>query len=182
MKTTILALGIVLAPLAAAFGDVDKEELKKLCKAGLSDELILNYVRAKGPLATLSADDVVDLKKAGISDPLLASLIGLAEPPKAKPAPVPASTAQAMAKLMSDPSIVYDGRYFYPRSYFSSDHAAHSSHGIGIAVTSPDPRWSALAVVRYSGFFQQSSYGWGWSVGRAGYRGCGSGGPRACYR
>lgn len=124
-------------------------------------------------MTRLSADDVVDLKKAGLSDGLLTSLLGLAEPPPAAPAPV----SKAMAKLLSDPSVVYDGRYFYPRSYFSSDHTAYSSAGIGIQVATPYVG-SWPADYRFGGWS-----GWhhsrGYSVRTSA---CGWSRPRACYR
>ena len=64
-------LGVLLCLGATAFADVDKEELKKLVRAGLSDDLIIGYVRQKGPLVRLSADDLLELKNAGLSDALL---------------------------------------------------------------------------------------------------------------
>jgi hypothetical protein len=159
-------LGLLLCLGATAFADVDKEELKKLVRAGLSDDLIIGYVRQKGPLVRLSADDVVELKNAGLSDVLLVSLL-----PHQAPAPKPASTDAATAKLLSDPDIVWDGRAFYPRSYFSSDHAAYCSPAIGAVVVNPG--WYATAVIRCS-----RTVRWGPSFAvRTGF-----GGPRYCYR
>ena len=163
MKRINLILGILTALSGAAFADVDKEELKKLFQAGLSDDLILSYARSKGPVAKLSADDVVDLKKAGLSDGLLANLLRLSEP---APAPVPATPSAAVQRLLSDPDIVYDGRYFYPRSYFSSGYSGYSSAAIGVGVTAvyADPTWCA------------PRYGWS-SYSRYGGRS-----SRNCYR
>src|SRR5688572_5035306 len=142
MSRVIRTLAILLCLGSAALADVGKEELKKLSQAGLSDDFIVSYARSKAPLQRFSADDVVELKKAGLSDGLLTRLMDLQEPPSAAPTSgLPSSTAAATAKLLSDPSVVYDGRYFYPRSYFSSDHAAYSSAGIGITVSSPYPGW-----------------------------------------
>jgi len=170
MSRFILTATIHLGIIVAAVADVDKEELKKLFKAGVSDDLIVTYVHSKGPLARLSADDVVDLKKAGLSDGLLSRLIPLADTTPAPAKSKLTSTAQAMEKLLSDPDIVYDGRYFYPRSYFSSDHTAYTSAGIGIVVASVDPLWC-----RYrSGGSYRPTYTFAWTVGRCG--------PRACYR
>jgi hypothetical protein len=159
-----LAILVCLASTAAA--DVGKEELKKLVLAGLSDDLILGYVRHKGPLVRLSADDLLELKKAGLSDGLLVSLL-----PHQAPAPKPASTDAATAKLLADPDIVWDGRAFYPRSYFSSDHAAYCSPAIGAAVVNPS--WYTAAVIRCS----TRPLRWAPSYVRAGF-----GGPRYCYR
>src|SRR5262245_22796908 len=111
MKHVTLTAALLASFCSAALADIGKEDLKKLVKAGMSDELILSYARSKGPVAHLSADDVVELKQSGMSDALLEKVIALAEPAKS---PVDA----ARAKLLSDPSVVYDGRYYYPRSYF----------------------------------------------------------------
>jgi len=158
-----LPLLVCLAATAAA--DVDKEELKKLVQAGLSDDLILGYVRHKGPLTRLSADDLLELKKAGLSDALLVGLL-----PHQAPERRPASTDAATAKLLSDPDIVYDGRAFYPRSYFSSDHAAYCSPAIGATVVNPG--WYAGVILRCRSVRCAPSF-----VVRAGF-----GSPRYCYR
>lgn len=164
---------------SAALADVGKEELKKLVQAGLSDELILSYVRYKAPLARISADDLLELKKAGLSDSLLTRLLPFQEPAGEAPAaPKPASTTAAMAKLLADPDIVYDGRAFYPRSYFSSDHAAYSSAAIGFSTINPG--WYGACAVRPGA--GRWGYSWGSTSVRPGFGFCGSGGPRYCYR
>jgi hypothetical protein len=172
MGRIILTLAILAQLAAPAAADVGKEELKKLTQAGLSDELILGYVRHKGPLARLSADDVLELKKAGLSDALLVSLLPLQEPPVNQR---PSSTNAATAKLLADPDVVYDGRAFYPRSYFSSDHAAYCSPAIGAAVVNPG--WYATSALRCGASYPRWSTGWNSSFIRTGY-----GGSRYCYR
>ena len=176
----VLRTFAVLAFLSsAALADVGKEELKKLVQAGLSDELILNYVRYKAPLARISADDLLELKKAGLSDSLLTRLLPFQEPAAdPAPAPKPASTTAAMAKLLADPDIVYDGRAFYPRSYFSSDHAAYSSAAIGFSTVNPG--WYGACAVRTGGIRWGSTWGSGYV--RPGFGFCGPRGARYCYR
>ena len=160
--TRTLALLLLMA--STAFADVGKEELKKLAQAGLSDDLILGYVRHKGPVVRLSADDLLELKKSGLSDSLLVSLL-----PHQAPEPKPASTDAATAKLLSDPDIIFDGRAYYPRSYFSSDHAAYSSAAIGMSTVNPG--WFAGNPFRCGGYVR-------WSYGaRSGF-----GSPRYCFR
>jgi hypothetical protein len=168
---------------AVAFADIGKEELKKLARAGISDEVILSYVRSQGPLAKFSADDVIELKKAGLSDGLLGTLVSLAEPAAGATteSSVSSSTAAATAKLLADPSVVYDGRYYYPRSYFSSEYGAYCSPALGIGVAYYYPAWfsARCAPVAWSvGRCYSRSY----SCGRAGYGSCGSGGLRICNR
>jgi hypothetical protein len=173
MKRILFTLGILSVLSVGAFADVDKEELKKLFQAGLSDDLILSYARSKTPIAKLSADDVVELKKAGFSDGLLAGILRLSEPA----APAMPATSAAVARLLSNPDVVYDGQYFYPRSYFSSGYSGYSSAAIGIGVTTVYP---AYCVPRYNGVVRWSPYPRSCSTLRLGY---GSyAGARSCWR
>ena len=161
MKHIILMLGFLSLP-GAVFADVDKEELKKLFHAGLSDDLILSYARSKGPVAKLSADDVVELKKAGLSDGLLANLLRLSEP---TPNPVPATTSAAVQRLLSDPDIVYDGRYFSrgPISRRATRATVPPPSGSASPPSMPIPAWCAprygwSAYSRYGGRSSRNCY------------------------
>ncbi len=160
-KKTFALAGALLAalPLAAA-ADVSKEDLRKLVAAGLSDEVVLAYVKANGPVAKLSADDLIDLKKAGASDKILAA----AAAPSA-PAPVVQEriVQQPVVQTTYVETPVYTSSYYYggygyygyypyygytncyPRySYSSSGYCAprvsggvyigHSSHGHSASV------------------------------------------------
>src|SRR6185503_6593797 len=177
MGHIVRTLAILSCLASAAVADVGKEELKKLVLAGLSDELIVNYVRYKGPLARLSAEDLIELKKSGLGDALLVKLLPMQEPqPEGASSPQPASTAAATAKLLSDPDIIYDGRAFYPRSYFSSI-APSSSSAIGFTLVNPG--WYGACAVR-TGF--RWSHGWSAPYVRTGFGSCGSGGSRVCTR
>jgi hypothetical protein len=179
MGPIVRTIALLSCLATAASADVGKEELKKLVEAGLSDDLILNYVRYKAPLARISADDLLELKKAGLSDSLLTRLLPFQEPAADAPAgPRPASTAAATAKLLADPDIVYDGHAFYPRSYFSSDHAAYSSAAIGFSTVNPG--WYGACAVRTGA--TRWGYSWGSTCVRPGFGFCSSGGPRYCYR
>jgi hypothetical protein len=183
MTRLVLALGLVCALGATALADIGKEELKKLARAGISDDVILTYVKTKGPVARLSADDIIDLKAAGLSDGLLTNLVSMAEPPANKPvpAPTPSSTAAATAKLLSDPSVVYDGRYYYPRSYFTSEYGAYCSPALGIGVAYYYPAWVSARCAPVAWSVGRCSTR-GYSYGRAGFGACGSGGIRICNR
>jgi hypothetical protein len=166
MKRALLILGILSALPSAALADGDKEELKKLFHAGLSEDVLLNYARSKGSAVKLSADDVIDLKKAGLSDGLLANILRLSEP-DARPVPA------AMQKLIAEGSIVFDGRYFYPRSYFTSGYSGYSSAAIGIGLT---PVYLGPCGPRYGGYPRWSSYGGGYGYAFSGR------GSRICNR
>jgi hypothetical protein len=190
MKTMILTL-IVLAGLPMALSaEVSKEDLKKLAQARLTDDLILNYIKSCGPVAKLSADDVIELKRAGLSDRLLAAVVSNPEP-ALRPAPgevVPTSSRAAppstpritAATLLSDPSIVYDGRYYYPTSYFSSSSSAYCSPALGVGIA---PYYASWNCGGYAGATSCRGYERRSCVGvRSDFGGCASYGGRACHR
>jgi hypothetical protein len=116
MKTLALTLAFLAGlPLALA-AQVSKEDLKKLCAAGISDEVILSYVKANGPVAKLSAEDVIELKQAGASEKLLSTVLN---------APAPAPAAERVVEknvVLTRPattSYVYDTPYYYTPSAYS---------------------------------------------------------------
>jgi hypothetical protein len=101
-KKILVALALLGAlPLAAA-ADVSKEDVKKLAKAGLSDDVILSFIRANGPMARLSADDIVELKEAGVSERVLAVLAGTPIP-----APAPRTLVSDGENAYTPPSTTY---------------------------------------------------------------------------
>ena len=87
MKTLAMTIALLAGLPLAASAQVTKEDLKKLSAAGISDEVILSYVKSNGGVAKLSADDVIELKQAGASEKLLSSV--LAGVPAAAPMQVP---------------------------------------------------------------------------------------------
>ena len=53
--------------------------------AGISDEVVVTYIRTHGPVAKLTPDDLVELKKAGASDKVLNAVAGDSAPAAAAP-------------------------------------------------------------------------------------------------
>ncbi len=156
MAATVLgALGVLSMPVLA---DVTKEDLKKLTSAGISDEVILSYVQANGPMAKLSAEDLIDLKKAGASEKLLSSVLAVPTASGSPAAPLDTRRTPVERQVYPPPATtyVYDSTpyyhtpsasyysssspsYYYPRSYYSpsysygywpSQHSQHASVGI----------------------------------------------------
>lgn len=133
MKFAAFALFAAL-PLAAA-AQVSKEDIKKLAAAGVSEDVILTYVRANGGAPRMSADDIVELKKAGVGDRVLAALAGSTSAPAPavvervveKPVYVPQTTyvyssTPSYYTYDSYPSYYYRPYVYaswYPRSYYS---------------------------------------------------------------
>ena len=125
MKTLTIALAFLAGLPLAASAQVTKEDIKKLTGAGISDDVILSYVKANGGVARLSADDMVELKQSGASEKLLSSILSVApsaEPrtaPAAAPAPAPANTyVYNTTPYYYTPSSAYYSDYYYPSSYY----------------------------------------------------------------
>jgi hypothetical protein len=156
MKNLALALAFLAGlPLAAA-AQVSKEDIKKLAGAGISDDVILSYVKANGPVAKLSAEDVVELKQAGASEKVLTAIL-------AGPAPAPAPTTRVAVD--TTPYYYTPTYYSYPSTYVSSCYPTYGGYY---------PNYTSYyAPRRYytSGYCAPRSYYYpsvsvGWSSGR----------------
>ena len=109
MKKTLFTLVLSALVPACAFADVTKEEIRRLVAAGVSEDVILTYIRRHGPVCRLTADDLVDLKAAGACDRVLAALVSSVAVPDADLpilAPPPEPVGGAFGNVY-----VYDTRY-----------------------------------------------------------------------
>ncbi|HEX7897524.1 MAG TPA: hypothetical protein VF950_07170 [Planctomycetota bacterium] len=71
-------LSLVLLAVAAG---ITKEDLRRLAALRVSDEAILLVVRAEGPVEPLSAEDLLDLRRAGLSARVVEYLATTSVPP-----------------------------------------------------------------------------------------------------
>lgn len=126
MKTLGLTLAFLAGLPLAADAQVSKEDIKKLTAAGISDEVILSYVKANGPVAKLSAEDVIELKQAGASEKVLSVILsGSPAAPAPAPAAAPATVVYNTTPYYYNPSpVVVDSAYSYPASYSYSAYAS----------------------------------------------------------
>ena len=126
MKTLSIALTFLVAlPLAAA-AEVTKEDLKKLAAAGISDDVILSYIKSNGGVAKLSAEDIIELKQAGASEKVLSVALGNAPAPAATrdySPPAGSDTPRVTYVAPSTTTYVYDSPYYSPY-YGSSTYAS----------------------------------------------------------
>ena len=106
---TFAALLILAASPAFAAAQATKEDLKKLSKGGVSDDVILNFIKRKGFPGKLSSDDLVELKDAGLSERVLGELL-------AGPA-APAGKSESPGRTYSWGSLGRGGPYNYRGSY-----------------------------------------------------------------
>jgi len=51
------------------------QEVVKLTKAQMTDDVILNYIKTSGNSYSLSADDLINLKSQGVSQPVISALL-----------------------------------------------------------------------------------------------------------
>jgi hypothetical protein len=142
MKKMALMLVLLAGVPMALSAEVTKEDLKKLASAGISDGVILSYVKSNGPVAKLSAEDLVELKQAGASDTLLAAV--LSDPgPASRPSPVHVAPSYSEAALPSttyvynttpsySPSVYYDD--FYPSSYYYSGYSGYCAPSLSVGL------------------------------------------------
>ena len=129
---------LAVLPLAAA-AQVSKEDIKKLVAAGVSEDVVLTYVRANGPAPRMSADDLIELKQAGAGDRVLSALAGGS--PSPAPVPVPAVRTEVVERVVERPVYVPQTAYVYSNpgvsTYWCSSHYSYDgcSHYVRPIVT-----------------------------------------------
>jgi hypothetical protein len=97
MRKSFLALVfLALCPLLLAQQSLNNDSVIKLAKAGLSDDLIVSTINASPGTYDTSADGLIALKSAGVSDKVVSALVAKAASPApgvAAPAPLPPAAA-----------------------------------------------------------------------------------------
>src|SRR5580692_8819199 len=102
----LIALGGVIQNCGAQTPSPGLDEVVKLSKAQMSDDVILNYVRGSGKAYNLSADDILYLKGQGVSQPVISALLQTksagAPPPPAGAPPTDYSAQPPPQSVSSD--------------------------------------------------------------------------------
>lgn len=180
---TLSMVGLLALPV---FADVTKEDLKKLAAAGISEEVILSYIKANGPVSKLSVDDLVELKNAGLTEKVLAAA---AAPPPVSPQVVENRSYYSTPSYGS-PSPYYSSYYspyryssgsYYPSYYYPSYSHLHpythsTSHSFGhhgVTHSAPSQVYHGHRGATHSGGHHGGS-----SHGGGHHRGGGHGGHR----
>jgi len=164
MKRLAIALTILAAAPLAASADVSKEDIKKLIGAGVGEEVILSFIRSHGPAAKMSADDLVELKQAGATEKVLATMAGGSNATPAAPAAPARTYTYAPSTTYVADTPVYSSDYYYP--YYSYPYFSYwpSYYYWGCY-----PRYS----YSYSSCYPRYGYSYGYprySYGYSGYR------------
>jgi hypothetical protein len=89
-------------PAAPASVGPGVEDIIKLAKAGLSEDIILEQIRKRGQPYDLSTDQILALKAANVSDRIVAFML---DPSNREPAPAPSPVAAVASPLTSAPAV-----------------------------------------------------------------------------
>jgi hypothetical protein len=118
MRKWLFAVLILVCCLAvAAQQAMNNDSIIKMVKAGLSDDLIVTTINASPGTYDTSADGIITLKAAGVSDKIVAAIIAKATAPAAPPvAPQPPPPPPAPAASPRPAGIDDVGVYFQDRS------------------------------------------------------------------
>lgn len=108
----IYLLPLVFGPLLIAQQALNNDSVVKLCKAGLSDDLIVSTINASPGTYDTSADALIALKTAGASDKVVSAIVVKAS--GGTPAAAPVQPAVAAAPNPDDPNAPHEaGIYAY---------------------------------------------------------------------
>lgn len=179
----ILRLGVLALLLTGGSGHVTAanlsavNEVTKLKNAGVSDNVITNYIQSKSFNFDLSADDIVALHQQGLSQPVINAMLasGRSAAAPVVPAPVPAAptppsfapapASAAPATLSPDAAYFYqelspygrwlmaeDGQWYWQPSFVATTPGWRPYYDNGY--------WSATDA----GWYWTSDYPWAWAA------------------
>jgi hypothetical protein len=86
MKYAVTCIGLLVASSLRAQEPLTNETIVRLAKAGIGVDTIVGMVNQQPGKYTLSADDIIALKKAGVSDQVIGAMVVRNGPSKASPA------------------------------------------------------------------------------------------------
>ena len=106
MRKNILAIAFLdICPLLVAQQALNNDSVIKLVKAGLSDDLIVTTINASPGTYDTSANGLIALKSAGVSDRVVSAVVVKtadavqpAQPPDPPPLPMAAAPSPAVSQ------------------------------------------------------------------------------------
>lgn len=133
-KLLVFALVLSLAGLLAAQQTLSNASVIKLAKAHFSDDLIVAAINSSPGAYDTSADGLIALKSAGVSDKVVAAIVVKAAPTSAHPAspvaPSPKSPAPAAAPPSPAPAPLFHSTDGKLRVYVT-DHPVQQANELG---------------------------------------------------
>jgi hypothetical protein len=120
MKRFFLVLPLISVVLCFAQAPLTNDSIVKMSKAGLSETVILNAIKSQPGFFSSSADDLIALKGAGVTDKVIEAMMAKGKPPAKTPAKAPAkSAATAAPNVEAAPNSIKDihevGVYYLAR-------------------------------------------------------------------
>jgi hypothetical protein len=96
-------LSLALAAALAVSQDVlTNDDILKLVKAGIGEEVILGTINSKPVKFSLSTDDMIALKQAGVADKIIAAMVARAG------SPAPNGAVLAASPVSTEPILLHD--------------------------------------------------------------------------
>lgn len=113
-KSVLAVLFLSACSFLAAQQAMNNDAVIKLVKAGLSDDLIVSTINASPAAYDTSADGIIALKAAGVSDKVVAAIVSKAASPAAPavapPPPPPAPAASPRPAGIDDVGVYFQDR------------------------------------------------------------------------
>jgi len=106
-RRRVAFLFAILLALPAAFASAATvQDLIKLKAAGLSDEILISLIQSDGSVFHLNADDVIAVRKEGLSEKVIMAMLATAiKPVTVAPKPVPAPISRTTAEAPPTPLV-----------------------------------------------------------------------------
>jgi hypothetical protein len=104
-KGLLVLVFLAICPLLAAQQALNNDSVIQLVKAGLSEDLIISTIHASPGTYDTSANGLIALKSAGVSDKVVTAIVVKASAPATMaPIPLPGAAAEPVAANPDDPS------------------------------------------------------------------------------
>jgi hypothetical protein len=98
----MLVFGLIMTGKAQE--PLTNDSVKKLVRSGISEDLVVQTINTQPGNYSLGADDIVALKKAGVSDRIIGAMLSRSSAPAAAASAAPAATADAPASASGYPT------------------------------------------------------------------------------
>jgi hypothetical protein len=93
VRTKLIIIGLALGVWALAQSSMNNDSVIKMAKAGLGEDVIVGSINGQPGTYKTSADDLIALKGAGVSDKVIGAMIAKSGGGKGAPAAAPAAAA-----------------------------------------------------------------------------------------
>jgi len=111
LASSLLSCSLVLPPVLGQPPSLERhltiEEIVKLTRAGLAEEIIVTEIKKNGKGFDLSTEELLDLKKEGVSDSIIKCLLDPSQPYNPPPLSPPASVTASASDKPANPAKKY---------------------------------------------------------------------------